>query len=100
MKKDYRITCPNCGRQYMPGEIFIPKHLVGYPQQIERDPYGKIIDCGGIDIDPYEDYTCDNCGKKLSVYCDMRFSVKINDKADPDTFYKTKLKTGLTLSED
>ena len=38
------ITCPKCGREYMPAEIFIPKNLLGAPSVIKRNADGKIED--------------------------------------------------------
>ena len=37
------ITCPHCGYQYAPAEIFMPGDLIGNPEQVIRDALGKII---------------------------------------------------------
>lgn len=61
------IRCPHCGAEYLPGEIYIPGSIIGQPDEVIRDSFGKII---------YEDYyketrepdmiehfTCEYCDK-------------------------------------
>ena len=36
-KKFSVITCPFCGKEYLPAEIFIPKVFFGNPQIIYRN---------------------------------------------------------------
>lgn len=49
---DYDIICPYCGETYKPS----------YDETIIGD---KIADCYTEDT---ETYTCDNCGKKFTMY--------------------------------
>ena len=64
------IKCPHCQAQYLPGEIYMPGSLIGQPEEVVKDGFGKII---------YEDYqegrapemlehfTCDYCDKPFVV---------------------------------
>ena len=37
MKKN-SIKCPHCGREYLPGEIFMPKSFLGQPKNVIKHP--------------------------------------------------------------
>ena len=52
IEDDYNIICPYCGETYEPS----------YDETIIGD---KIADCYTEDT---ETYTCDNCGKKFTMY--------------------------------
>lgn len=45
------IKCPHCFAEYLPGEIYMPGSLIGQPDEVIRDAFGKII---------YEDYYSDS----------------------------------------
>lgn len=100
MKKGSRIICPVCGRNYLPGEIFIPNYLIGQPKYVERDTYGKILNVDGISPDNQEEYKCDGCGTDLIISCDIKFYTEVDERKNFDTPYTTKLKTGMILKED
>lgn len=68
------INCPKCGREYLPAEIFYPKHVFGNPTFIVRDVYGKIIDYEGTSMDTAETYTCDHCNTLFQVKLSIKFS--------------------------
>ena len=36
-KKDIVITCPHCGREYLPAEIYVPDAFFGKPSDIEKN---------------------------------------------------------------
>lgn len=38
-----KIKCPFCDTEYLPGEIYLPKHFLGQPIDIERDIAGNIL---------------------------------------------------------
>jgi hypothetical protein len=31
------IECPKCGKEFLPGEIYLPKHFLGQPDSILRN---------------------------------------------------------------
>ena len=53
------IKCPNCGVEYLPGEIYIPNNLVGQPKDIERTIDGKIDVYSGIPQNLTETFECE-----------------------------------------
>ena len=66
------ITCPHCGAQYLPGEIYMPGDLIGQPTDIVRDALGKII---------YEDYEPESKAPNMTehytcIHCDKPFIIE------------------------
>lgn len=94
------ITCPDCGKEYLPAEIFIPKSFFGCPELIRRDTEGKIKDFLGSDMDLNESYCCDNCGKTFSVTATVLFETKLDTKMDFSSDYITKITPRFELAED
>ena len=94
-----RITCPNCGCQYLPAEIYIPKNFFGNPVEVEREATsGKIQYFFGSDMDLEEKYICDRCGQPFKVKAFVRFNTEgTNFNEDYSTTLK---KNTLFLSED
>ena len=77
------ITCPHCGYQYTPADIFMPGELVGKPETVLRDALGKIIlqDYDEDDEPCYiEHYVCDHCGKPFTVEPSVSYKVKKEDE--------------------
>ena len=74
-KKLEIITCPICGREYLPAEIFYPNSFLGKPKDIDKDFDGKIINFNGKSIDSNETYVCDGCGTVLKVTARVQFRV-------------------------
>ena len=35
------IKCPQCGAEYLPGEIYMPGSLIGQPDEVVRDSFGE-----------------------------------------------------------
>jgi len=70
------ITCPICGQQYLPSEIFYPDDLLGKPTEIIKDDTGKVEFYLGDDPDFDEEYICDNCGAKLTIHANLSFKVE------------------------
>lgn len=74
-KKNVVITCPYCGYEYFPAEIFIPKAFFGHPEDIDRTSEGKIEVYEGSNMDTTEEYTCDRCGGTFKVEATVKFKV-------------------------
>lgn len=93
-----KIKCPNCGAEYVPSELFIPKNFFGGERNIEKDSSGKIID-EVKDMDLTEAYRCDFCGLKFFVKASISF--KTECKAKNFDEYSTKLdKPNLFMEEE
>ena len=84
------IICPKCGKEYLPGEIYLPKHFLGQPETIIRNSQGQIEDYDGIPMDLEEDFICD-CGAHFHVTASMSFKVKDLPKYDMSKNYRTSL---------
>ena len=74
LRKTEVITCPYCGREYLPAEIYMPKSFFGHPFDIERDYQGKIMDYMGRNLDSTESFTCEGCNKKFFVNAQVKFN--------------------------
>lgn len=74
------IKCPHCFSEYLPGEIYMPGSLIGQPDEVIRDSFGKII---------YEDYysesrkpdyvehfTCEKCARPFVVEAFVTYKTK------------------------
>lgn len=76
MNNKYIIICPNCGAEYLPGEIYLPKYFFGNIKDVVKDRDGKIISFYGKEIDTDEYYTCDYCSHKFSVKSTFKLKVE------------------------
>lgn len=77
MKYDI-IKCPACGAEYLPGEIFLPKHFLGQPKEVIKDLYGKIkAVAGGIEQDLEESYVCDKCDSEFVVIPTIKYKTEL-----------------------
>lgn len=78
------ITCPYCGAQYVPAEIYMPEDLVGRTDSVIKDPLGKLMY-----VDYQEDheqdliatYRCDHCDHDFTVEASITFKSKKVDEA-------------------
>ena len=93
------ITCPKCGMEYLPAEIFVPKAFFGKPDIINRDENGKIISFSGTSININEKYCCDKRDTEFEINSKITFDSLINTEFDFDTDYERKITSGLTLKE-
>lgn len=95
------ITCPNCGREYLPAEIFIPSQFIGQPKNIERDFSGAIVDFAGDSMNLSETYTCDGCNTLFRVFSRVSF-VSSQDKLGnfDDDYVTTIHQDNLFLDEE
>ena len=98
-KKLEIITCPNCGCEYLPAEIYLPNSFLGKPHNIEKENLtGKVRDFFGHSMDIDEKYICDKCNQPFRVTAKIQF---ITEGIDFNTEYKTKLrKESLFLDEE
>ena len=85
------ITCPCCGQQYMPGEIFMPKAFFGNQKDIMKDSSGKIEFYLGDDMDLDEEFVCENCLSKLKIHANLTYNITLGDKDDFDDEYSTTI---------
>lgn len=84
------ITCPHCGCQYLPGEIYMPDALVGQPTDIVKDALGKIIykdyEPESKAPDMVEHFVCDQCDKPFVVEAVLSFK---SSKEIPENDFST-----------
>lgn len=73
------ISCPHCGYQYLPGEIFDPKYFLGQPHNIVRNVNGEILGHEGIQMQDTETFICDHCNKEFKVTAKISFNLEDND---------------------
>lgn len=99
LTKDIVITCPHCGYEYLPAEIYLPNSLLGKPYDIDREGMsGKIQDYFGKNMDLEETYCCDGCNQPFKVKAKIQFST---EGIDFRKEYTTKLKKqSLFLEEE
>ena len=89
----FKLTCPTCGAEYFPQEIFVLSELTN--PNIVKDEDGKIL--GKLNIDTSETYVCDFCNEPFHADMNMSFTIS---KFTP-TQHVTKLKkTSLFLDEE
>lgn len=95
------ITCPKCGKEFLPGEIYLPKHFLGQPETILRNNQGQIEDYDGIPMDLNEEFICDKCNSHFKVTAKVSFKTIDLPKYDMSNNYRTSLfEEKLTLDED
>ena len=85
------IECPKCGREYLPGEIYLPKHFLGQPEAILRNNQGKIDDYDGLPMNLEEEFVCEKCGAHFKVQAKVSFKVTDLPKYDMSNSYTTSL---------
>lgn len=95
-----KITCPVCGAEYLPNEIYLPNSFMGDARDIVKDANGKILDVYGETMDLKEHYQCDYCNAHLQVSCKVNFSAEHSKKHNLEN-YKTELnKPSLFMKEE
>lgn len=94
------ITCPICGQQYLPSEIFFPEDLLGEPTEIMKSTSGKIDFFLGKEPDFDETYICDNCGTKLNIHANITYKIDAEtDKFEEEYVSKFTKPNKLILEE-
>ena len=100
MKKFDVITCPFCGREYLPCEIFIPQPFVGRATTVFRDANEKIEGFVGTTMDLFEKYVCDSCSTPFTIKANVKFFVEELKKENMNREHETKLRPKYELKED
>lgn len=86
MKKNILIKCPYCGRQYLPGQLFVPNEFLGQPTDVIRNSNGEIVGFQGSTMDTTEEYICDTCDNKFRIEASINFKVtKVDEDFDDCT---------------
>ena len=70
------IKCPNCGYEYLGGEIFIPNNLIGQPKNIIRNSLGEILGYEGIEPSDKESYVCDYCNNEFNIVAKVNYIIE------------------------
>lgn len=87
MIKDFVVVkCPKCGYEYVAAEIFLPKYLLGKPNNIIRDDAGHIMLIEGEQPCSTEDYECEHCGTLFKTTLDIKSESKCVSKDEDETF--------------
>lgn len=94
------ITCPTCGREYLPAEIFLPNVFFGRPLNIRRSMDEKIIDFDGESLNTSESYYCEKCNIPFNVISKISFDTKVNISVDFDNDYIRKIPQNLIFNEN
>lgn len=98
-KKLEVITCPYCGREYLPSEIYLPNSFLGKATNIMRMTDGTIEAFFGKGMDLKESYICDKCNSEFNVQAKVTFkSFPLKDNKFKEE-YITKINR-LTMPED
>ena len=85
------ISCPECGAEYLPAEIFLPFNYFNKPFFIRKDENGKIINQLDGEINLQETYTCDHCNKTFTVDSKIIFSTKLAETEDFSEDFTVKI---------
>ena len=87
MTKDFVIIkCPKCGYEYTAAEVFFPKDLLGYPNNIIRDDNGKILLVEGKQPALTETYICDNCETTFKAQLCIEAKTSYNKDMEDEDF--------------
>lgn len=74
------IRCPRCGAEYLPSEIYIPGSLIGQPDEVIKDSFGKIIyedySTDTREPDMIEHFICDYCEKPFVIEAMVTYKTK------------------------
>ena len=74
------IRCPHCGAEYLPGELYMPGSIIGQPDEVIRDSFGKIIyedyTTETREPDLVEHFTCEYCEKPFIVEATITYKAK------------------------
>lgn len=85
------IKCPHCGAEYLPGEIYFPGSLIGQPDDIVKDSFGRILyeDYSSPKREPdmVEHFTCEYCEKPFIVEATTTYKTK---EEAPENDFSTK----------
>ena len=88
---EHIISCPNCGKEYLPAELFIPAYFIGKVRYVERDENNKIVSIVGENMDLHETFTCDACNQLFHVHSEISFRTYQDIVGNFNEEYVTKL---------
>lgn len=94
------IECPNCGYEYLPAEIYVPKPFVGSPKFIDRDENGKILSFENASMNTQEMYTCDKCNTTFKVNAKLVFITEADKLENFDEEYTSTLQKNVLFLEE
>lgn len=90
-KKEILITCPHCGAEYLPAEVYVPSAFFGKPEDIDRDRVGKLEAYDGKAMDLKETFICEYCNKEFNVVADVKFKTQKKEGDEFEEVYSTPL---------
>ena len=93
------ITCPYCGREYLPSEIYLPSSFLGKVSNVMRMTDGTIEAYFGKGMDLKESYICDKCNSEFNVQAKVSFKTSPKQDIKFKEEYVTKLNR-LKMSEE
>ena len=73
------IHCPHCRAEYLPGEIYMPGSLIGQPEDLVKDSFGKILYEDypeNKEPDMIEHFVCEYCNKPFVVEATVTYKIK------------------------
>jgi len=77
-----KITCPYCGCEYLPQEIYIPEDFLPELDDLTKDDAGHIVAVHEEAMHTCEEYTCDRCNHRFRVIAKVEFSSAKADEHD------------------
>ena len=86
------ITCPVCGQQFLPAEIYIPEEFFGRPTEVIRDDAGKIEFHLGPEMNLDEEFVCEHCGTAFTVHAKLSFETSYEAKDSEHVTYFNNVK--------
>ncbi len=93
------ITCPYCGREYLPSEIYLPNSFLGKVTDVMRMVDGSIEAYFGKNMDLKESYICDKCNSEFNVQAKVTFKTFPKQDTKFKEEYVTRINR-LKMSED
>lgn len=92
-KKSIVITCPTCGCEYLPGEIYLPKAFLGQPRDIDKKyDTGQVMNYSGDSMNLEEHFICEKCLTPFKVMAKVSFNTVEESLYDFNNDYVSKLK--------
>lgn len=89
-----KITCPYCGAEYLPQELYIPSDFLPRFDDLVKDEEGKIVAFYERPMNTHEEYTCDCCGHRFQIDAKVEFNTSPIISHDFGFNYESPLYTG------
>jgi DNA-directed RNA polymerase subunit RPC12/RpoP len=86
-----KITCPYCGAEYLPQELYIPSDFLPKYDDLVRDDSGKIVAAYNMPMNLHEEYECVCCGHRFQIDADVKFTVSKIEEHDFKFNYESNL---------